>query len=65
MRRIPLDNKYIPYGWQENLVKNQEMGGVFLVFLSGKNQKEIQEKVKLLKQFCKKIYMEGKNEKTK
>jgi hypothetical protein len=62
---IQIDNKYIPYRWKETLIKNQKIGGVFLVFLSGENRAEIQKKVKLLKQFCKKIYMYGKNEKTK
>ena len=40
---------------EEDLIKNQEIGGVFLVFLSGKNKAEIEKKVKHLKQFCKTI----------
>jgi len=53
--RIQLGEHHLPYRWQENLIKNQEIGGVFLVFLSGKNKAEIQKKVKLLKQHCKTI----------
>lgn len=51
--RIQLDNKHLPYHWQENLVANQEIGGVFLVFMQGKDAKEIALKVKLLKAFTK------------
>ncbi len=53
--RIQLDEGHLPYRWQENLIKNQEIGGVFLVFLSGKNTGEIKIKLKTLKQFCKTI----------
>jgi len=53
--RIQIDEKHLPYRWQESLIKNQEVGGVFLVFLSGKNKAEINKKVKYLKQFCKTI----------
>jgi hypothetical protein len=29
-----MDEKHLPYKWQEKLVSNQEIGGVFLVFLT-------------------------------
>ncbi len=51
--RIQLDEHHLPYRWQEKLKANEEIGGVFLVFLSGENQKEIKGKVKLIKGFCK------------
>ena len=51
--RIQLDEKHLPYRWQENLIKNQEIGGVFLVFLSGKNKAEINKKMVALRKFCK------------
>lgn len=51
--RIQLDEKHLPYKWQEKLIANQEIGGLFLVFLSGKNGKEIDNKVKQIKHFCK------------
>ncbi len=53
--RIQLDEGHLPYRWQENLIKNQEIGGVYLVFLSGKNKAEIHRKVKHLKIICKTI----------
>lgn len=53
--RIQLDENHLPPKWQEKLIENQEIGGVFLVFLSGKNKAEIRKKVKHLKQFCKTI----------
>lgn len=55
MTRIPIDSKFIPLRWEENLVKNQKIGGVMLVFLEGKDTKEIDKKVKLTKQFCKQL----------
>ena len=51
--RIQLYEKHLPYKWQEKLIGNQEVGGVFLIFLSGKSTKEIDKKVKSIKQFCK------------
>jgi hypothetical protein len=53
--RIQLNENHLPLRWQENLIKNQEIGGVFLVFLSGKNMAEIEKKVKALKVYCKTI----------
>jgi len=53
--RIQLDENHLPPKWQEKLIENQEIGGVFLVFLSGKDKAEIRKKVKHLKQFCKTI----------
>ncbi len=55
-RRLPkiqIDEKHLPYKWQETLAENQKIGGVFLVFLSGDNNSEIMGKVKLIKDFCK------------
>lgn len=49
--RIQLDEKHLPYKWQEHLIEKQEIGGVFLLFLSGKNKKEIKDKVKAIKRF--------------
>ena len=51
--RIQLDEKHLPYKWQEGLVANKKIGGVFLVFLSGDNRMEIKIKVKKLREFCK------------
>lgn len=51
--KIQLDEKHFPYHWEQNLVANQEIGGVFFVFLSGKTQKEINLKMKLIKKYCK------------
>jgi len=53
--RIQLHENHLPYRWQEKLIENQEIGGVFLVFLSGKTQAEIRKKVKALKQYYKTI----------
>ena len=53
--RIKIDDKNIPYKWEENLIKNQLIGGVMLVFLEGKDKKEINKKVKLVKNYCKTI----------
>ena len=53
--KISLQERHLPYKWQEKLVKNQEIGGVFLVFLSGKNNVELDAKVKLLQGLCKNI----------
>ena len=51
--RIQLDEKHLPYRWHETLVQNQKIGGVFLVFLSGDNNKEINNKLEKIKDFCK------------
>lgn len=51
--RIQLDDKHLPYRWQQGLVSRQEIGGVMLLFLSGKTNKEIDFKVKEIKKFCK------------
>ena len=53
--KIQMDRKHFPYNWEQNLVSNQKIGGVFLVFLEGKDTKEIDYKVKLIKDFCKTI----------
>ena len=53
--RIQLDERHLPYRWQENLVKNQNIGGVLLVFLSGKSKTEIRIKVKAIRDLCKGI----------
>lgn len=53
--RIALREQHLPYKWQERLIANQKIGGVFLVFLSGKDMEEINTKVKYLKEFCKTV----------
>lgn len=53
--KIQLDERHLPYKWHEMLVENQKIGGVFLVFLSGDNDREILEKSKKIKEFCKTI----------
>jgi hypothetical protein len=50
--RIKLDNKDVPYHWKERLISEGKIGGVFLVFLEGKNSQEIKNKAKKLKVFC-------------
>ena len=54
-KKIGLSPEQIPAGWHDHLVENQLVGGVFLVFLEGRDQKEIAEKTKLLKVFCKSL----------
>lgn len=46
---------------KEKLVADQKTGGVFLVFLSGKNNTEIKDKVKCIKEFCKTLDGKCKN----
>lgn len=53
MRKIGLYQEHIPYKWEEGLMSEQKIGGVMLVFLSGKNKTEINNKVKAIKNFCK------------
>jgi len=53
--RIKLEAKYVPYKWQENLVREQKLGGVMLIFLEGKTKKEIEAKEKEIKSFCKEL----------
>lgn len=53
----PQNNPYglqvgIYHPWQETLVENQLIGGVLLVFVSGKDDKEIEEKTERIKAFC-------------
>jgi len=50
--KIKLPKKHLPYKWQETLVENQLIGGVLLVFVSGKDDKEIEEKTERIKAFC-------------
>ncbi len=57
--QIFIENKNIPYKWGENLVAEGKIGGVMLVFLEGKNKKEINEKVKAIKKFSKEFKGEG------
>ena len=53
--RIKLEAKYVPYKWQEKLVREQKLGGVMLIFLEGKTKKEIKAKEKEIKSFCKEL----------
>jgi len=59
--RIQLDEKHLPYHWEQKLISNQEIGGVFLVFLSGKTKQEITLKVKLLKNYAKTLKVQLKD----
>lgn len=58
-RRVPssieLHEQDVPLDWQYDLLKCQKIGGVFLVFMSGKTQKELKDKSKALKDFCKNL----------
>ena len=54
--RIKLEVKHIPYKWQERLVAEKKLGGVMLVFLEGKIKKEINDKQKKIKNFCKQLH---------
>ena len=51
--KIQIDNKNLPYRWQENLVSNGKIGGVMLVFVEGFTETEIKGKVKQIKDLCK------------
>jgi len=51
--KIQIDNKNLPYRWQENLVSNGKFGGVMLVFVEGFTETEIKGKVKQIKDLCK------------
>ena len=53
--RIKLEAKYVPYKWQEKLVREQKLGGVMFIFLEGKTKKEIKAKEKEIKSFCKEL----------
>jgi len=54
-KKIGLSSEQIPLGWHDHLVENQLVGGVFLVFLEGRDQKEIIQKTKFLREFCKNL----------
>lgn len=54
--KIVLRDIDIPYHWQERLVAEGKIGGVFLVFLEGYTKKELQIKSKQVKDFCKTIH---------
>lgn len=53
INKIPINNKYLPNKWMENLVSNGKIGGVMLVFIEGFTELEIKEKTKKLNDFCK------------
>lgn len=53
MNTIGLYPKHIPTGWMEDLVANQKIGGVMLVFVEGKDKEEIEYKTKQIEEFCK------------
>ena len=57
---IQLYEQDIPQGWQQELIANQKVGGVFLVFISANTKKELKEKGRKIKQFCKSIKSKNK-----
>jgi len=52
---IELKQEHIPPNWMERLVKEKKIGKVLLVFLEGKNEKELKEKSKKITNFCKEL----------
>ena len=61
---IRIDKRYLPIEWTKKLVAGQKIGGVYLVFLDGKDQKEINFKVKSLNKFCKELKNKYETNKT-
>lgn len=61
IKTLPLSNELIPYKYIQDLIANQKIGGVFLVFLEGKTKRELQIKSKKIEQFCKKLNKEYEN----
>ena len=53
MNKIKVDAKYMPVDWDKELMANQRVGGLLLVFLSGKDKTELKDKVKKIRRFCK------------
>lgn len=50
---IHVEEANIPNGWFQKLVAEQKVGGLLLVYLSGKDNNELETKKKLIVDFCK------------
>lgn len=52
-KTIPISPGYIPKSWYKRIESKKLVGGVFMLFLSGKDKKEIDRKIVEIRKFCK------------